>query len=636
MPSELLEEFNPAGEIEMQMVDTLTRVETIMANVQFLINRQGGDSKALLQREQERKKEGPVNTELRDLPKKLLEERSRMAAKELKLKEEVQRLQRGQTEEVRTLQLQLDTSTVNHGEVVRGLQADLQAAKAATAAAVRETEMLRAELTEVRQQLAKAQATAEHVQCGSGSLREQLQALAAERNALHEQIGDIAAQSAERQQELQAEVDTLRLEVDRLRQQLGEMEDSHARDLDESRVEVERQEALFNGTLQELSQVERRLGELEAEHETTVVRYKQEMQERRRLFNQVQELRGSIRVFCRVRPLLKGCDPPDAIFNPQFDDQDEGIIRLVEQRRGNEKVYQKDHRFEFDKVFTDRSTQDQVFDEVRPLVTSVMDGYNVCIFAYGQTGSGKTYTMEGTEVDGGMYRRTLEALFQLRDDRAGVWTYTIEVSIAEIYNDNAYDLLPKQQREVRSVPLDVRQTREKRVLLNAQMVAVQTTDDVLRVLERGRRNRAEGQTDLNLHSSRSHCLLTVHVEGVNVVIGEKVSGKLHLVDLAGSEKTSKSNVSGIHQTEANYINKSLSALGDVIRALANKSAHVPVRNSHLTFCLSDSLARDSKVLMIANVNPSASNVQESLSSLNFACTARQVELGRAKKQTQRL
>eukprot|EP00667_Euglena_gracilis_P016045 EG_transcript_16719 len=354
MASDFGDDFAPAGEIEMQMVDTLTRVETIMANVQFLINRQGGDSKALLQRDQERKKDGPVNTDLRDLPKKLMEERTKMAAKEQKLTEELRQLREAHAAEVRVLRQELEAGRAGHEQVTQALHAELESLKAAAATTATGATELRAELAEQQQQLAEqqqqmaeqeqklaaAQAATDDVQRAADDLRRQLQAVAAERDSLKVQLADLMAATAETEQALQAEVEALRREVDGLQSQQNEMAESYARNLDESRVETERQEALFNGTLQELSQAEHRLSELEAEHQVTMARYKQEMAERRRLFNLVQELRGSIRVFCRVRPLLKDCDPPDAVFNPQFDEREDGVIRLCEQKRGAEKVYQ--------------------------------------------------------------------------------------------------------------------------------------------------------------------------------------------------------------------------------------------------------------------------------------------------------
>ncbi|XP_016431232.1 kinesin-like protein KIFC3 [Sinocyclocheilus rhinocerous] len=140
-------------------------------------------------------------------------------------------------------------------------------------------------------------------------------------------------------------------------------------------------------------------------------------------------------------------------------------------------------------------------------------------------------------------------------------------------------------------------------------------------------NRATACTNLNEHSSRSHALLIVTVAGFNSSTGHRTSGKLNLVDLAGSERITKSGAEGNRLREAQCINKSLSALGDVINALRSKHSHVPFRNSRLTYLLQDSLSGDSKTLMMVQVSPLESNASESVCSLKFAQRVRTVEIG---------
>merc|ERR1719433_2654927 len=144
------------------------------------------------------------------------------------------------------------------------------------------------------------------------------------------------------------------------------------------------------------------------------------------------------------------------------------------------------------------------------------------------------------------------------------------------------------------------------------------------------KNRATSTTDMNDQSSRSHSIVTVRTQ-CTLKGSDTYVGKIHLIDLAGSENVNKSGVTGQGMKEAQNINKSLSALGDVIQALVAKTPHVPFRNSKLTMMLKDSLGGDSKTLMIVQSSPAQSNVVETLSSLNFAARARNVELGRAKK-----
>jgi kinesin family protein C2/C3 len=154
--------------------------------------------------------------------------------------------------------------------------------------------------------------------------------------------------------------------------------------------------------------------------------------------------------------------------------------------------------------------------------------------------------------------------------------------------------------------------------------------EVEELIEQGRQNRHTFATNMNEHSSRSHSVLMVNIHGRNVLTGQVANGKLNLVDLAGSERISKSEAVGARLKEAQAINKSLSSLGDVIFALTSKSAHVPYRNSKLTYLLQDSLGGDSKTMMFVNCSPALTNVQETTCSLNFAQRVRSVELGQVR------
>lgn len=155
--------------------------------------------------------------------------------------------------------------------------------------------------------------------------------------------------------------------------------------------------------------------------------------------------------------------------------------------------------------------------------------------------------------------------------------------------------------------------------------------EVYGIMRTGYKNRTTFATNMNEHSSRSHCLLTVSVSAVQRTTGTTMRGKLHLIDLAGSERVSRSGATGDRLKEAQAINKSLSALGDVIAARVEKRGHVPFRNSTLTYLLQDSLSGDSKTLMFLCLSPALVNAEESFCSLNFAARVRNVELGKASK-----
>ncbi|KAJ0976380.1 hypothetical protein J5N97_018345 [Dioscorea zingiberensis] len=273
--------------------------------------------------------------------------------------------------------------------------------------------------------------------------------------------------------------------------------------------------------------------------------YHKVLEENRKLYNQVQDLKGNIRVYCRVRPFLPG----QSSIMSSVGRIDDGSITLITPLK-----YGK---------------EEEVFSDTQALIRSVLDGYNVCIFAYGQTGSGKTYTM-------------------VRISQKGL-----------------------------NVP-------------DASLIPVTSTSEVIELMNIGQRNRAVGATALNDRSSRSHSCLTIHVQGRDMASGTILRGCMHLVDLAGSERVDKSEAKGERLKEAQHINKSLSALGDVIAALAQKNSHVPYRNSKLTQLLQDSLGGQAKTLMFVHISPEADAIGETISTLKFAERVATVELGSAR------
>ncbi|KAK4769278.1 hypothetical protein SAY86_027428 [Trapa natans] len=354
------------------------------------------------------------------------------------------------------------------------------------------------------------------------------------------------------------------------------------------------------------------------------MKYSEEQSKRRRLFNQLQETKGNIRVFCRCRPLSKEEASTGCSVVADFEAAKDGYLGILAGASSTKKT------FKFDRVYTPKDDQVDVFADASPLVVSVLDGYNVCIFAYGQTGTGKTFTMEGIDHNRGVNYRTLEQLFATSKERNEIFAYNISVSVLEVYNEQIRDLLAISPT---SKMLEIKQAYEGFHNVPGIVEAkVESIKEAWDVLQAGSNARAVGSNNVNEHSSRSHCMLCIMVRSRNMITGECTRSKLWLVDLAGSERLAKTDAQGDRLKEAQNINKSLSALGDVISALANKSSHVPYRNSKLTHLLQDSLGGDSKTVMFVQISPSDKDLGETLSSLNFATRARGVELGPAKKQ----
>ena len=261
---------------------------------------------------------------------------------------------------------------------------------------------------------------------------------------------------------------------------------------------------------------------------------------------------------------------------------------------------------------------------MKGLVTSVLDGYCACILAYGQTGSGKTYTMEGEESieNEGVIPRTLQALYSSMHQQTQC-SYSVTIHMFEIYNEKLFDLLAENK------PIEARLDTDGHVLFpSAVCVTVSELEEMQAVLKKGKEARRIASTSSNQHSSRSHMLFIISITSTNPSTHQQTQGRLVLVDLAGSERVSKTESTGQRLIEGQYINKSLSSLGDVIHALNNKHKHIPFRNSMLTFILQDVLSEGNKVLVITQLSPAFSNTQESLQSLEFANRVNKISLGK--------
>ncbi|XP_071730198.1 kinesin-like protein KIN-14N isoform X2 [Rutidosis leptorrhynchoides] len=357
---------------------------------------------------------------------------------------------------------------------------------------------------------------------------------------------------------------------------------------------------------------------------------------RKKLHNTILELKGNIRVFCRVRPLLVDDAADTETKAVTFPTSIENLGRGVELMQQGQK-----HSFVFDKVFMPESSQQEVFVEVSQLVQSALDGYKVCIFAYGQTGSGKTHTMMGTPGnydDKGLIPRSLEQIFESRQtlQKQG-WKYEMQVSMLEIYNETIRDLLSTTQ------PCSIESgTKQYSIKHDANgnthvsgltIVDVRSSREVSFLLNRAAQSRSVGKTQMNEQSSRSHFVFTLRISGVNESTEQQVQGVLNLIDLAGSERLSKSGSTGDRLKETQAINKSLSSLSDVIFSLGKKEEHIPFRNSKLTYLLQPCLGGDSKTLMVVNVSPAPSSINESFCSLRFAARVNACEIGTPRRQT---
>ncbi|CAJ1078433.1 kinesin-like protein KIF25 [Xyrichtys novacula] len=326
-------------------------------------------------------------------------------------------------------------------------------------------------------------------------------------------------------------------------------------------------------------------------------RCRAERQRRKNLHNTLVELRGNIRVHCRVRPVLH-FDHVESSTSASGSAASEEVVTafsddtvMVNCLKTGLPVHNK--MFEFERVHGPEDSQDAVFEEVKPLLTSLLDGYNVCIMAYGQTGSGKTHTMMGPELQvgnskmqqetqQGIISKAAEELFRLISEKPAE-IHTVEVSVMEVYNNEVFDLLARD--ELGSA------VGQRRDIITTSSGTIQVTS-------------------------------LTHLPSISQA---PFKTKLQLVDLAGSECVGMSGVSGAALWEVSCINRSLSALADVLGALAEQSPHIPYRNSKLTHLLQDAIGGDSKLLLMLCVSPTQKFITESLQCLGLGTRVRQVQ-----------
>lgn len=285
--------------------------------------------------------------------------------------------------------------------------------------------------------------------------------------------------------------------------------------------------------------------------------------------------------------------------------------------------------FTFDTVYDMFSKQNDLYDySCKPLIDSVLLGFNGTIFAYGQTGTGKTYTMQGLSMDPekrGVIPNSFHHIFT-HISRSQNQQYLVRVSYLEIYQDEIRDLLCKDNNK----KMELKESPELGVYVKGlSSVVTKNIKEIEHVMNLGNQSRSVGFTKMNERSSRSHAIFVITIECSEMGIdGEEHIrvGKLNMVDLAGNERQSKTGAQGQRFKEAAKINLSLCALGNVISALVDgKNSHIPYRDSKLTRLLQDSLGGNSKTVIVATIGPTSCHYEETLATLRFANRAKNIK-----------
>ena len=334
----------------------------------------------------------------------------------------------------------------------------------------------------------------------------------------------------------------------------------------------------------------------------------------------------NIRVVIRTRPT-----PNYATKNLSLDTMDNAISINVpkSEDKGIINNQKESWIFKFDKILHNVS-QEEIFEYcAKEIIKKSIEGYNGTIFAYGQTGSGKTFTMSGSPNNynyRGTIPRAITRVFQEIGNKPE-FDFTIKVSYLEIYNETFFDLLSPIPSHEQKGDISIQEDSKGNLILKGlSKIPVNNEEEAFNLLFEGEANRTISEHQLNKESSRSHCIFTIFLEMKSrIESSEKViTSKLNFVDLAGSERVKKTGSTGITLKEANYINKSLTFLEQVVISLTEKSKnkkskeHIPYRQSKLTHLLKDSVGGNCRTVMVATIMPEENHLHETLSSLNFA------------------
>jgi len=377
-------------------------------------------------------------------------------------------------------------------------------------------------------------------------------------------------------------------------------------------AEMERELEALRATAEEARRLRGELDAATAKVAELDKLYKDEQILRKRYFNIIEDMKGKIRVYCRARPMSSS----------ELDRGNYSVVSFPDEVTIDLDTGKGRKQFIYDQCFGPSSTQESVFEDTENLIQSAFDGYNVAMFAYGQTGSGKTFTMVGAREAPGITPRAMTKIFDLIEANRGVYDVTVQAYMVELYLDNLIDLFWKMDnpRDRSEGPkLDIKKDEKGLVVIKGVSIRDCPSAEALRELfDGGNAARHVGSTAMNATSSRSHLVFAILINTYNRATRKTTTGKISLIDLAGSERVGKTGASAERLKEAQSINKSLSALGNVISALSTNAAFVPYRDNKLTQLMSDSLGGNAKTLMFVNISPADYNVEETQSSLVYA------------------
>eukprot|EP01006_Ploeotia_vitrea_P048294 TRINITY_DN67213_c9_g4_i1.p1 TRINITY_DN67213_c9_g4~~TRINITY_DN67213_c9_g4_i1.p1 ORF type:complete len:836 (+),score=137.53 TRINITY_DN67213_c9_g4_i1:35-2542(+) len=355
---------------------------------------------------------------------------------------------------------------------------------------------------------------------------------------------------------------------------------------------------------EQLKEIDAKTAKIEAEKnaqfQEILVQYKREEKTRRKLYNELQQLKGNTRFLCRVKPCDK--DDPKVVVV----DEDEPSITIKPETGKPTKIA------EFDKCFGVTNSQDDMYQEVKPLSLSVLDGFNVCVLAYGETGSGKTYTMQGgSKNKRGLYFRCVEELFAIREERADQYKTSISLSALELYNEELFDLLNDRSK------VEIQGMEKDSVAIGGLTIKeTSAADQATALVSAACKLREDGKEALFL--ARSHCVVTIRTSTLNLTTGATVVGKINLIDLAGSEKFDGP------KADFSSVTTSLGSLQKLLAKIQAKEKVLDFNACTLTRLLQDSLGGNCKCMVFTTIDPTTAHQAETRSTMQFVTLSKGV------------
>ena len=452
-------------------------------------------------------------------------------------------------------------------------------------------------------------------------MQSQLEEMRMHQEQAHEQIRSMHEEESARAKRLAEEADRHKHESNSMREALEEAKRQQAIELALKEKLSAETNAAERKILQELAEKHKAEAEEWQRQHAEEQKVREAAEEARKEYNEKMNILGNIRVFARIRPLI-GLERKRGarviLRSEKLEKHDTVTVDNIEKGRTR--------TFPFDKVYGAEATQEEVYAGAEPLLQSALDGLNVCLFAYGQTGSGKTFTMNGEREPRekrGLMPRTFDLIFEKIAEEQ-LQDVEVRMFMLEIYLDKLIDLFKRDEDGEEKIV--IRKNKYGTVMPTGINVRKATSPaDLLAHFDEGIRKRKVTSTHMNAESSRSHLVVSIILKLTDKRTGDESEGKITLVDLAGCERVKKSGAEAQALKEAQSINTSLSALGNVVSAVLAGSKHIPYRSNILTLLMSDTVGGSAKAQMFVNLSPADDNAEESENSMVFAQRVKQIK-----------